>query len=41
MGDDGEKSVEKPDGWNGSKKDEPEVEEDVDLLIYDIQRKDT
>ena len=38
---DGEESVEEPDGRYGRKEDKPEVEEDVDLLIDDVEWEDT
>ena len=38
---DGEESVEEPDGRHGCKEDKPEVEEDVNLLIDDVKWEDT
>ena len=41
MGDNCEEAVDEPDCRDGSEEDEPEVEEDVDLFIDDIQGKNT
>ena len=41
MGDNCEEAVDEPDCRDGSEEDKPEVEEDVDLFIDDIQGKDT
>ena len=41
MGDNCQKTVDKPDCGDGSEKDKPEIEKDVDLLIDDIQGKNT
>ena len=41
MGDDCEEAVDEPDCRDGSEKDKPEVEEDVDLFIDDVQGKNT
>ena len=35
-GEDGEESVEEPRSGDGAQEDEPEVEEDVDLLVDDV-----
>ena len=37
MGDNCEKTIDKPNSRDGSKKDEPEEEEYVNLLIDDVQ----
>ena len=37
---DGEESVEEPRGGDGAEEDEPEVEEDVDLLVDDVDGQD-
>ena len=39
-GEDGEESVEEPRGGDGAQEDEPEVEEDVDLLVDDVDGQD-
>ena len=36
---DGEESVEETNSGDGGQEDEPEVEDDVDLLIDDVERK--
>ena len=41
VGEDCGESVEEADGREGAEEDEPEVEEDVDLLIDDVQRQNT
>ena len=39
-GEDGEESVEEPRSGDGAQEDEPEVEEDVDLLVDDVDGQD-
>ena len=41
MREDGEEPVDQPDTGDRGQEDEPEVEEDVDLLIDDVQRENT
>ena len=38
---DGEESVEEPRGGDSAEEDKPEVEEDVDLLVDDVQGQNT
>ena len=38
---DGEESVEETNSGDGSQEDEPEVEDNVDLLIDDVERQHT
>ena len=41
MGEDGGEPVEEADGGESPEEDKPEVEEDVDLLVDDVQRQNT
>ena len=41
VGEDGQESVDHPHSSDGGQEDEPEVEEDVDLLIDDVEGKNT
>ena len=40
LGHDGQEPVEEPHGGDRAEEDEPEVEEDVDLLVDDVNRED-